>query len=146
MRTTDEIMAQMPATNANAATPPDVLSGKVYWGLKTGEWGVQTGAMPAQTLPATTSAVPAGYYAAPNLTQVDADLAAGNIKTGVEIFGIADTLNANIAALMLIGQQVYRPAAHVYKDPARRLLTRIMGPAGSVPSWRVEIFAGTGGS
>jgi len=50
---------------------------------------------PAQTLSATTAVVAAGYYAATNLTQVDTDLAAGNIATNVTIFGIAGTANTN---------------------------------------------------
>jgi len=48
-----------------------------------------------QTLSSTTTVVNAGYYAATNLTAVDADLAAGNIKTNVTIFGIAGTLSTN---------------------------------------------------
>jgi hypothetical protein len=48
-----------------------------------------------QSLSDTTTVVNAGYYAATNLTQVDTDLAAGNIKTNVTIFGVAGTLNTN---------------------------------------------------
>lgn len=48
-----------------------------------------------QTLSDTTTVVNAGYYAATTLTAVDADLAAGNIKTNVTVFGIAGTLSTN---------------------------------------------------
>lgn len=52
-----------------------------------------------QTLSDTTAVVDAGYYAVTNLTQVDADLAAANIKTNVTLFGIAGTLTTNAAAI-----------------------------------------------
>jgi len=48
-----------------------------------------------QTLSATTTDMQAGYYAATNLMQVDPNLAAGNIKTNVTIFGIAGSLRTN---------------------------------------------------
>lgn len=48
-----------------------------------------------KTLSATTPVVAAGYYAATNLTEVDADLAAGNISRGVMIFGIVGTSDTN---------------------------------------------------
>lgn len=42
--TLDQVMSQAPATNANAATAGEVLSGKVFWGLGTGAaWGTNTG-------------------------------------------------------------------------------------------------------
>jgi len=42
-----------------------------------------------QALSPATAVVAAGRYAATNLTQVDADLVTGNIKSGVEIFGVS---------------------------------------------------------
>ncbi len=48
-----------------------------------------------QTLSFHTAVVNGGYYAATNLTQVDADLVAGNIKTNVTIFGVTGTLSTN---------------------------------------------------
>ena len=42
-------------------------------------------------LSATNTVIQAGYYAATNLTQVDTDLAADNIKKDVSLFGIAGT-------------------------------------------------------
>lgn len=50
-----------------------------------------------QTLMSTTAVVNAGYYAATNLAQVETDLAAGNIKTNVTIFGIVGTLSTDAA-------------------------------------------------
>jgi len=44
-----------------------------------------------QALSPATAVVAAGRYAATNLTQVDADLVTGNIKSGVEIFGVTGT-------------------------------------------------------
>ncbi len=48
-----------------------------------------------QTLSSHTAVVNGGYYAATNLTQVDEDLAAGNINTNVTIFGVTGTLSTN---------------------------------------------------
>jgi hypothetical protein len=48
-----------------------------------------------QTLSATNPVVNAGYYSATNLTQVDADLAAGNIRANVTIFGVVGTVVTN---------------------------------------------------
>jgi len=44
-----------------------------------------------QTLDPASDTMPAGYYAATTLAAADADLAAGNIKSGVTIFGKAGT-------------------------------------------------------
>lgn len=86
--TLDDVMAKAPATNANPASSADVLTGKAYWGLTTGQWGQQTGAMPMRTLSDSTTTVQAGYYAATNLAQVDTDLMTGNIKAGTTVFGV----------------------------------------------------------
>jgi hypothetical protein len=48
-----------------------------------------------RTLSDTTTVVQAGYYAATNLTAVDMDLVAGNIKTNVTIFGVVGTMSTN---------------------------------------------------
>jgi hypothetical protein len=45
----------------------------------------------AQSLSAASKAVAEGFYQAQNLDDTDADLAAGNIKTGTVIFGITGT-------------------------------------------------------
>lgn len=93
--TLNEIMAKTPATNALAALAGNVLTGKVFWGLSSGAWGQQIGTIPTTNLAPNSAALAAGYYAATNLTQVDADLVSGNIATNVTIFGVAGTLNAS---------------------------------------------------
>jgi hypothetical protein len=88
MHTLTEIMAKMPALDANGATAADVLAGKTFWGLTGGAWGLQTGSMATQTVNNTTTSQNAGYYNAFNLATVDGDLTAGNIKSGTTIFGV----------------------------------------------------------
>ncbi|MEI8140975.1 MAG: DUF1566 domain-containing protein [bacterium] len=51
-----------------------------------------------QTLSSTTTAMSAGYYAATNLTMVDVDLAAVNIRKNVTIFGVIGILSTNAGA------------------------------------------------
>ena len=92
MHTLMEIMGKMPALdNTNGAIPADVLPGKTFWGLTSGAWGLQTGAMATQTVSNTTTSQSAGYYNAFDLATLDTDLAAGNIKSGISIFGVAGT-------------------------------------------------------
>jgi hypothetical protein len=94
MYTLNEIMDKAPvADNANGATPVQVLTGRTYWGLRTsgGPWGKETGTMPIQTVDNTTVSQAAGYYNAFDLSTVDTDLASRNIKSGVNIFGVAGT-------------------------------------------------------
>jgi len=47
------------------------------------------GSVSLQTLNPANDTVAAGYYAATTLHAVDADLATGNIRAGVTVFGIA---------------------------------------------------------
>lgn len=94
--TLDQIMALMPAVNADAATTAEVVSGKKFWGLGsgTGEWGLQTGAVAAGadvigTNGSLSMAIPAGLYSGSNFAIAgDTNLSAGNIKSGVTIFGV----------------------------------------------------------
>ncbi len=69
-----------------------VLAGEMYWGLCGGAWGLQAGTLATQMLSASSTAVLAGFYATTTLDAVDTDLAAGNIATGVNLFGVAGTL------------------------------------------------------
>lgn len=48
-----------------------------------------------QSLAGASSTVAAGYYAATNLTQADADLVAANIRTNVTLFGVVGTMATN---------------------------------------------------
>lgn len=55
-------------------------------------------AAPLRTLSPTTTVVAAGYYAATNLTQVDPDLTASNVRAGVSLFGVtgdSDVVNTS---------------------------------------------------
>lgn len=68
-----------------SATDADVRSGITYSSASS---GVSTGTMPVRTLSAASSTVDAGYYNATNLAAVDPDLAAGNISSGITLFGV----------------------------------------------------------
>jgi len=70
-------------TDTGDATATNILETKKAWvdGIEV------TGTMPVQTLSASNETVSAGYYATTTLSAVDADLAVGNIKSGVTIFG-----------------------------------------------------------
>jgi hypothetical protein len=61
--------------------PANLLSSTTYLGI--------TGTITIRNLLASTTALSAGYYAATTLNAVDSDLAAGNIKSGINVFGIA---------------------------------------------------------
>ena len=122
--TSDELMAVAPSVdNANGAVVTDVVSGKSFWGLRSdGTWGLKVGAMSAQTLNPSSAAVAAGYYAATNLTTVDADLATANIKAGINIFGIAgksevvdtsESANPATATQILAGKKAFVNGAAV---------------------------------
>jgi len=78
------------AGNANVvnttgtAAAGDILLGQIAWVN-----GTQlTGTIPSQALNPASNAVPAGYYGAATLSTVDTDLAAGNIASGVGVFGL----------------------------------------------------------
>ena len=70
------------------AAAGDILAGKTA--LVQGEPVI--GTLPVQSLSAASTAVEAGYYAATDLNAVDTDLAAGNIRQGTVVLGIAGTL------------------------------------------------------
>ena len=91
MPTLNEIMAAAPATNAAAASPGDVLAGKVYWGLVESDWGARTGALAPRALSPDSDTVQEGYYAATTLPAVDTNFVAGNVKKNVAIFGVTGT-------------------------------------------------------
>lgn len=68
----------------------EVKTGSTFYA---GSTVLQTGSG-TQTLNPANENVPAGYYALTTLSAVDGDLAVGNIKLGVEIFGFVGTLVA----------------------------------------------------
>ena len=57
--------------------------------LTTAEYMGITGTIQTRTIASTTAVISAGYYAATNLTAIDTDLTAGNILSGVTIFGVS---------------------------------------------------------
>ncbi len=69
-----------------------------------------TGALATQTLSAANDTVTAGNYDATTLSLVDTDLAAGNIKPGITLFGFAGTYTSDadaIAGNILSGKTAY---------------------------------------
>ncbi len=89
-------------------------------------------ALHSATLSPTTAAIAAGYYAATNLTQVDADLASGNIHSGVTLFGVTgkpevvDTTSGDAAAGdVLAGRKAWVDGAEV----TGAIATHTMSPA-----------------
>jgi len=91
--TFNDVMGKAPAINASGALPGEVLAGKKIGGLVNGNWGLQTGTLATQTPTDTSVSQPAGNYSAFNLSTVDTDLATGNIKSGVTVFGVAGDSN-----------------------------------------------------
>jgi hypothetical protein len=109
MHTLDEIMGKAPvADNSNGATPTDVLSGRTFWGLQSGAWGLQTGTVPAGNDVSGADgsksfAIPDGLYSgSKTATANDAGLVPGNIKDGMEVFGV--TGNYPLAGVQKTGQ------------------------------------------
>ncbi len=98
MRTLNEIMAVAPALdNTHGATTTNVLAGQTFWGLTASQWATQTGAMPnngAVTItPGTlTQTIAVGYHNGSGYVEGDADLVAGNIRSGTTIFGVTGSL------------------------------------------------------
>ncbi len=109
----NQLMSLAPAPSVSAAQPEEVLAGRIYWSLATPGWGTQTGQVPTQALSPTSTLVVAGYYTATNLSQVDPNLASGNIAVGRVIFGIPGSAATNPAypvVLQRTGQsESYRP-------------------------------------
>ena len=93
--TLNDVMDKAPAANnTNGAEPGEVLSDKTYWSLRTdgsgsSKWGVITGTLPTQTLIDSSMDIKAGYYTTTTLKSVDSDFVNTNIKSGVNIFGVA---------------------------------------------------------
>lgn len=76
-------------TTSGDAVAGNLLSGKIAWV----DGAEVTGTMSTQTLSALSETLSAGYYAGTTLSAVDADLATGNIKSGITIFGVAGNSN-----------------------------------------------------
>ncbi len=76
-------------TESGNATAGDILSGKTAWV----DGQLITGTIATQLLSNTSTTVNAGYYNSTTLDSVDTDLAAENIKSGINLFGITGTLS-----------------------------------------------------
>ena len=82
----DGIKALFDAANATAG---QVLDNATFFSTDPANWGPTTGTIATQTPSGATASQPAGYYEAFDLSAVDTDLAAGNIRSGAEIFGVS---------------------------------------------------------
>ncbi|MFZ1827229.1 MAG: DUF1566 domain-containing protein [Candidatus Competibacteraceae bacterium] len=117
MCTLNEIMAAMPTVDANGAGVADVLAGKTFWGLLTGGgWGLKAGTATAgasftggdgvKVIP-----IPDGLYlGGKTATASDSNLLAANIKSGVNLFGMAGTFTNGATAVagdILSGKTAY---------------------------------------
>jgi hypothetical protein len=98
MHTLDDIMASAPTVdNTAGALAAEVLAGKTFWSLRTNSaWGTQTGTMPnngaiTYTPGTNDQPVAAGYHNGSGEVEGDADLQAGNIRSGITIFGVTGT-------------------------------------------------------
>ncbi len=79
-----------------SATAADIVAGKSA-DINCDNFA-EVGTLAAQTLDVSTDEVKTGVYAATWLSVVDADLAAGNIRSGVNIFGHAGTFTSGATA------------------------------------------------
>ena len=83
------------------ATSGQVLSTVAFFNTDTDNWGPQSGSVETRTLSDSSTTVEVGYYEQTDLSDVDSDLATGNIKQGVTVFGVdgdpdvADTSSGN---------------------------------------------------
>lgn len=83
-----KVDAGVDVSDADAAVG-DVKESKTFYSVAEPR---KTGTLPTKTLSAANETVEAGYYAATTLSAVDVDLAVGNIKKDVNIFGKVGTL------------------------------------------------------
>src|SRR6056297_1328819 len=97
--TLNEVMDKAPAVDsANGAAAANVLKGKTFWGLlPDAGWGLQNGTLETRTLSNSSVEQPAGVYDTFNLSTVDGDLVARNIKKDVEIFGVTGSYEGESA-------------------------------------------------
>jgi hypothetical protein len=122
-RTLNQIAALLPAAdNINGATASQVLFGRTFWGLRTdGTWGPNLGTALAGTNVVggdglLTFSIPDALYSGRTATASDSDLVTGNIRAGVNLFGVVgktevvDTAlggTAATAAELVAGKQAF---------------------------------------
>lgn len=73
-----------------------------------------SGAIVTNTFSPATASVTAGYYASTNLTQVDTDLNAGNVRSGINIFGVIGTFSSNATSTNTFSASTVDIAAGYY--------------------------------
>lgn len=89
MKTTKQIYDDIKAIfDASPAAPGQVRDTTTFFSTDTDNWGQKSGTIQTRTLVDTSTTVDAGYYNATTLTAVDSDLAPGNVRSGVTVFGI----------------------------------------------------------
>ncbi|MDM8563336.1 DUF1566 domain-containing protein, partial [Candidatus Marithioploca araucensis] len=94
----NDVMGIAPIINTSGATPAEVLSGKVFWGLVSGNWGLETGIATAGANVTGTDGnlvitITDGLYSgSKTATASDTDLIATNIKSTVDIFGVTGSV------------------------------------------------------
>ncbi|MCP4695866.1 MAG: DUF1566 domain-containing protein, partial [Gammaproteobacteria bacterium] len=123
----DDVMTKAPATNNPAgAAPADVIAGKTFWGLLSGNWGLQTGTAAAGANVnggngLKTFTIPDALYSAgKTATANDANLVSANIKSGKTIFGVAGDTNVAdtssgdaVAGNLLINKKAWVDGAEI---------------------------------
>jgi hypothetical protein len=120
MHSLNDIMSKMPTKDdTNGAAETNVLQGKKFWGLTSGQWGPRVGSMPniGQQNVTPTSAdqsISQGYHDGSGKVAGDANLVTGNIKAGVTIFGVSgktevvDTTSGDaVAGDLLAGKKAW---------------------------------------
>ena len=89
MKTTKDIYDETKAKfDSCDATPDQVMDTVTFFSTGSGNWGPRSGSLTTKTLSGATTIVEAGYYEAATLNAVDPDLDTGNIRSGVNIFGV----------------------------------------------------------
>lgn len=106
-----------------------VIAGSFYYDttnnvLKQEQGGAWVDILQIKTLNPANETVEAGYYAATTLSAVDADLAVGNIKDGVTIFGFLGTLSTTLIEDIL-GSAVATATSDTLHSTAYRLLVSV---------------------
>ncbi|MFA5248296.1 MAG: DUF1566 domain-containing protein [Patescibacteria group bacterium] len=137
MHTIDEIYGLIPFVNAS-----NLLSSTTYLGV--------TGNIQSRTLSSSTTTISAGYYGSTNLNTVDTDLATGNIKSGINIFGIAGsygsggyTYGSDIASHVLTSAGVGAGTFNAYNLNSNLIATGTVWGTSSVGMLLGHLFNGT---
>ncbi|MCP4696550.1 MAG: DUF1566 domain-containing protein [Gammaproteobacteria bacterium] len=96
----NDIMNKAPTVDeTNGVAPAEVMTGKKFWGLKSGNWGIQTGAVAAGAdidgpNGQKTVTIPDGLYSgSKTATANDLNLVPANLRSGVTIFGVTGDSN-----------------------------------------------------